>query len=269
MNKNIFFDSSKLEQLYNEYVKIHSKFEQLIVKYLNLNFQNKTAAEYCTNGFLRRLKTLKRCIENIYNICPPKKLEKLLEDDDRLDLEINLQSFIVNIFGCLDNLAWIWVSEKKVKNRRGGSLKGSAIGLMDKKQNKEVRESFSQDFQNYLNGLTKWYDEYLKEYRHALAHRIPLYIPPICLNPEEYKQYASLEKQKLQAISENNFQLLSHLNEEQNRLGKFIPLIKHSFGENSRPVIFHAQILADWNTIVELAEKFLDEFSSINKEQQR
>jgi hypothetical protein len=110
--------------------------------------------------------------------------------------------------------------------------------------------------------LTQWYDEYLTGYRHALAHRIPLYIPPFCLNPEEFKQYESLEKQKFAARRQNNFQLLSQLNDKQDQLGKFVPLMKHSYGENSPLVVFHAQILADWNTIVDIAEKFLDEFSS-------
>jgi len=260
MKKDIFFDASKLDQLYEEYVNIREKYEQLLVKYLNLNLKNKTAAEYCTHGFLRRLKTLKRCIENIYNTCPPEQSDKLIEDDDRLDLTINLQSFIFNVFGCLDNLALIWIIEKQLKNKIGRLLSGSAAGLMEKEKNKTVRESFSQGFQHYLNGLTQWYDEYLKGYRHALAHRIPLYIPPVCLNAEEFKQYENLEKQKSEAIKQNNLQMLSKVNEQQDRLGKFVPLMKHSFGENSHPVIFHAQILADWNTIVDIAEKFLDEF---------
>ena len=171
MNKDIFFETRKLAQLDEQYVKIHEKYAQLLKKYLSLNLKNKTAAEYCTHGFLRRLGILKRCIENIYNICPPEKSDKLSKDDDRLDLTINLQSFIFNVFGCVDNLAWIWVNETQLKNKTGRLLNRSAVGLMEKEKNKTVRESFSQSFQNYLKGLAQWY-EYLTEYRHALAHRI-------------------------------------------------------------------------------------------------
>jgi len=77
MNKDIFSDATKLDQLGEEYVKIREQYERLLMKYLNLNLKNKTAAEYCTHGFLRRIGTLKRCIENIYNICPPEKSDKL------------------------------------------------------------------------------------------------------------------------------------------------------------------------------------------------
>lgn len=260
----MFFDTSKLDQLNEEYSKIREKYELLLLKYIKLDLKNKTASEYCMHGFLRRLETLKKCIENVYAICPPEKIDKLFKDD-LLDLTINLQSFIFNVFGCLDNLAWIWVNEKQLKNEKGILLSGSAVGFMSKKKNKTIIESFSQKFQNYLNEMSQWYKEYLKEYRHALAHRIPLYIPPFSLNQEEFKQYEKLEKQKLMARSQNNFQLLSHIIEEQDRLGKFVPLMKHSFEENSHLVVFHAQILADWNTIVDIAEKFLDEFSLIKK----
>ena len=261
MNKDPSFDATQLGRLLEEYVKVPKKYELLWEKYKNLDLKNKTAAEYCMHGFLRRFETLKRCIENIYTICPPKRSDKLF-GNDLLDVTINLQTFIFNVFGCLDNLAWIWVNEKQLKNKKGRLLSGKAVGLMSAEHNKIVRESFSQSFQNYLDSSTPWYDEYLKSYRHALAHRIPLYIPPFCLNPEEAKQYEMLEEQKFEAIRQNNLQLLSQINEKQDRLGKFVPLTRHSNGENSLPVIFHAQILADWNTIIDIAEKFLDEFSS-------
>lgn len=266
INRDNFFDTIELHQLNEEYVKIPKNYERLLIKYLRLNLKNTTATEYCTHGFLRRLQTLKRCIKNIYIICPPEKSVKL-KDDDRLDLTINLQSFIFNIFGCLDNLAGIWVNEKQLKNKNGHLLSGIAIGLMDKEKNKMVRESFSPSFQNYLNNLNQWYNEYLKDYRHALAHRISPYIPPVALNLEEFKQFEKLETQKVGARRQKNFKTLDEIIEEQKGLGKFVPLMKHSYGENSSSVVFHAQILADWNTIVEIAEKFLDEFSSTKQKQ--
>lgn len=262
MNKDNFFDASQLDQIGSEYVKVHEKYKGLLLRYLNLNLKDETATEYCRHGFLRRLRILKRCIENIYTICPPEKLGKFLKDDDLLDITIYLHSFMFNVFGCLDNLAWIWVSENQLKDKNDCPLKKTKVGFMSEKDNNIVRKSFSKNFQNYLNGgLATWYDKYLIEYRHALAHRIPLYIPPTCLNSQEVNKYENLEKQKSEATKQDNLQLLRQINGEQDRLGKFVPLMKHSYGENSRPVVFHAQILADWNTIVEVAEKFLNEFS--------
>jgi hypothetical protein len=43
--------------------------------------------------------------------------------------------------------------------------------------------------------MQTWYTEYSKNYRDALAHRIPLYVPPSALNKEEQEEYMLLEKQ--------------------------------------------------------------------------
>ena len=78
MNKDIFFDTTKLDQLGEEYVNVREQYERLLLKYLNLNLKNETAAQYCTHGFLRRLGTLKRCVKNIYTICPLGKVGQII-----------------------------------------------------------------------------------------------------------------------------------------------------------------------------------------------
>jgi len=35
--------------------------------------------------------------------------------------------------------------------------------------------------------------------------------------------------------------------------------MKHSYSENSKAVIFHAQVLTDFNTVIELADKVFEE----------
>jgi hypothetical protein len=79
-------------------------------------------------------------------------------------------------YGCVDNLAWIWVHE------RGIAVNRRHVGL--RRHNKEVRNTFSPEFHSYLESLDSWF-EYLVDYRDALAHRIPLYIPPGGARPKE------------------------------------------------------------------------------------
>jgi hypothetical protein len=62
------------------------------------------AQEYVGHGVCRRLKTIRRCIENIFEIFPIARKE-LLSEEERSDLVINLQAFIINIYGLQDNLA--------------------------------------------------------------------------------------------------------------------------------------------------------------------
>ena len=59
-----------------------------------------------------------------------------------------------------------------------------------------------------------------------------------------------------------NFQKAAELSQEQHKLGTFVPGITHSFSENAPVAIFHAQVLSDWNTIIELSDKVLEELKS-------
>src|SRR5262249_1200937 len=174
------FRPDQLEQFTEEYSKIKAKYNQLLLRYTSVQFKNPDAYEYVRHGFLRRIKTLQRCVQNVYTICPPGRTDRP-SSDELADLDINLQSFVFNVFGCIDNLAWIWVKEKQLKNKDGKPLGGQSVGLMSEKNNKIVRGSFSPDFQDYLNRAQGWYKN-LENFRHTLAHRIPLYVPPFSLN---------------------------------------------------------------------------------------
>src|SRR5688572_15060337 len=112
------FSSDQLQQFTEEYSKVKGKYYQLLKQYTCLQFNNPDAYEYARHGFLRRIKTLQRCVQNIFTICPPDRTERP-SSDELDDIIINLQSFVFNIFGCIDNLAWIWVKEKQLKNKKG------------------------------------------------------------------------------------------------------------------------------------------------------
>jgi hypothetical protein len=99
--------------------------------------------------------------------------------------------------GCLDNLAWIWVTEKQLKTARGKPLTGNLVGF----SRRNIYESFSTEFQHYLEGLNGWF-EGMEGYRHALAHRIPLYIPPFAVHPTKIELYDDFENQKNEALDD-------------------------------------------------------------------
>ena len=71
------------------------------------------AREHLNHGLCRRLTILQRCVQNIFAIFPPRR-KQLLSGDERVDLEINLHSFLINIHGLPDNLAWTYVIERRI-----------------------------------------------------------------------------------------------------------------------------------------------------------
>lgn len=64
-----------------------------------------------------------------------------------------------------------------------------------------------------------------------------------------------------EAAKKHDFREYDRLSTEQLRLGHFRPWVQHSFEEKAKPVVFHAQMLADFNTVDELAQKMLGEFA--------
>jgi hypothetical protein len=154
-----------------------------------------------------------------------------------LDLTINLQSLVFNVFGCLDNLAWIWVTERQLKTAKGKPLTGNLVDF--RWQN--IYETFSQEFQNYLTGLNIWF-EGMEDYRHALAHRIPLYIPPFVVHPTKLTLYNDLERQKNDALKLHDFLKYDEYDAEQEKLGSFNPAMMHSCVEGARRLIPLSQV---------------------------
>jgi hypothetical protein len=158
--------------------------------------------------------------------------------------------FMFNAFGSIDNLAWVWVSEKEL------DIYKLRVGLGP--NNIAVRKSLSAEFQEYLKGLDPWF-AHLEDFRHALAHRISLYVPPYIITLDKETAYRDLEKRINEAAGSGNFQEYNKLLAEQTALGVFRPWMLHSTAETPGYVPFHPQLIADFNTIEELGRKMIDE----------
>ena len=160
---------------------IEDRTNQIILSVTGHRFQNELAREYAQHGFARRVETLRRCIQNIFRIIPPGTV-KVPSRDRLYDGQIQVQSFIANVFGSVDNLAWIFVHERGLD----AEIPRGHVGL--RKANVKVRAASSQEFQTRLDEMERWFG-YITEYRDALAHRIPLYIPPGAVLTRDVDKY--------------------------------------------------------------------------------
>jgi hypothetical protein len=166
---------------------------------------------------------------------------------------MNLQAFVFNTFGSLDNIASIWIFEKDVKGDDGKPIPRKWVGLGP--GNEQVRKSLSTDFQQYLTTLDEWFGV-LQDFRHALAHRIPLYIPPYVIAQEKLAEYKQLDAKKYATKNPEEYQRLTM---QQMKLAKFAPWMQHSYEEGSKGIVFHPQLLRDFGTVEEVALKMLVE----------
>lgn len=173
----------------------------------------------------------------------------------RNDAQIYIQASIFNTFGAAENLAWIWVIEKAITKEDGSALPNYLVGL--RKSNKVVRKSLPQAFQDYLAGMDEWFDA-LDDFRHPLAHRIPLYIPPFIVTTDNEAAYSALEDHKARASVLGDLEDYNRVDAEQGSLEEFRPWMQHSFIEESKRMVFHPQLLANFNTIEEMGRKLLE-----------
>ena len=206
-----------------------------------------------THGYGRRLGTLVRAIDQVFNILPPER-EDIPERDEVVDATIAIQSFVLNAFGCLDNLAWVWVHEKNVKGKNGKDLDAKSVGL----GSKLIRCSFTEKFRAYLDSRKDWFEN-LKNFRDSLAHRIPLYVPPYIVTPAALDEYNRLERASAEAMRRGDFKEYDRLQIEQSKLGKFYPWMTHSQFEQAPAIVFHPQLIADYVTVDEFGRTMLEE----------
>lgn len=254
-----FYTADTIAELADAYETWRPRQGDLMTKFMVRTYRTEEASEYARHGLSRRLQGLLHGIDRTFEMVPP-EADDPPNRDQLMDATAFIHSFIISVYGAIDNLARIWCLEAKVKQANGTAVPDGHIGLAPK--NTTVRKSFSQPFQEYLKTSDPWF-EYLENYRHALAHRIPLYIPPKTLGDGDGSEWKRLEAEMAKAVQEHDFQRYDNLFAEQKALGTFQPVMTHSFGEKAKPVLFHGQLLCDFATVVEIGENLFKELDGL------
>ena len=247
------YSEEELQVLEDQFLGLQGKCNDLCSRYLEREFRNDKAREFVCHGLCRRMSLMTRCIEKVFEVLPP-DCQEVPDSDVVHDVTVYLQAFVFNTYGCLDNMAQIWVLEKSVKEENGRPIRREWVGLGSK--NKAVWASLPEAFTDYLSEIADWYEN-VENFRHALAHRIPLYIPPGYLTDEKATEYSDIQARINDAVRQRDFEAAERLEDEQAALLSFHPIATHSFEENSKMLYFHAQMLSDFHTVREIASRLL------------
>ena len=249
-----YFSNKTLRDIQANFRAVGGKAERLVYRYVSHRFTSQRAGEYAKQGFARRVGTLRRCIENVFRTVPAGTV-KIPPRNKLLDVQINVQAFVANVYGAIDNLAWVWVYEQRLDVK----MERKQVGL--RKGNRQLRASLGDRLREYLEGIDPWL-EYVVEYRDSFAHRIPLYIPPGGIPPKRLARYNELMIQINHSLSAFDAAEYSRLMEEADKLLVFQPLMTHSFNEATAHYAFHVQMIADFLTIEQLGVKMLADLQS-------
>lgn len=241
---------------FNEYFAELGKQSDKLAEELVLHeFKTPKGKEYALHGFSRRRKIIWQCITNVFSAIPP-DLVGIPNSEEINNATISLHAFYVNAFGACDNLAWVLVYEKKLRKPDGGELPAKWIGL--RKANKAIRNGLSCDLVLLLGKFECWF-EHVDNFRHSLAHRVPLYVPPYVVSNKNEAEYVRLDKEAWEALRAGDLETNKRLRVEQQKLTDFRPWFTHSFSEKSPHMAIHPQLIADFGALLEIAEGVIAE----------
>ncbi len=254
------YSDKQIEEFSNKYRQIINEFDSLMLNTVASGQQQESAKvrEYLLHGVSRRLSVIKKSIENIFNGFPL-DAKRPLRRGDLYDVQINMHAYVINLYGIFDNWAWAFVYRHGLLENLGGKHR---VGMFKK----GMLTHFPNEISEYLKEreLGKWHEDYLKSFRDALAHRIPLYIPPSMLTPEEGDRYQELDAQKMGLINVMDWERLNQVEHEQESLGNPCFYFLHSFeGEKPKPILMHPQLLSDGLAIAEFGDLFMKHWESV------
>ena len=235
----------EIEQAYQAVSRELEDIQTSLIRDFSSSLKVKRAREYVDHGVCRRLTIIRRCVKNIFHAFPADRTD-LLSEEERSDVEINLHAFLINVFGVPDNLAWIYVLEN------GITLKPSRVGLFSK----ETQKHLPREVRDYLKSkrVKEWHGTYAKNYRDALAHRIPLYVPPWSCTLTHGDKYRKLDAMISEEVKKHNFDQVQKLTDERDALRGVCLTFLHSFSDDHAcpPVYFHPQVILDARTVIEI-----------------
>jgi hypothetical protein len=253
------YEKGDLKKMLEAFGSIEDRFLKLREDIIVRDYRTSRGKEFAVHGFCRRLHSLALTTQNVFGMLPP-DYDGVPKKDVLDNVTIQVQAFVFNTFGAIDNLAWCWFYEKGLTRRNGKDVPASWVALSP--ENEFLVPTLSQPFRDHIAELKTWFD-IIEGYRHALAHRIPLYIPPYSVRENKAAEYRDLDAKITDALSRQAWDELEKHEADQLAMHAFHPLMMHSFEEGARTISFHPQMVADFGLVEVLGRRMLDELNSL------
>jgi len=242
-------DAAKLQ---NHRLETIQKLNDLQLKCIteSIGLGPSRAWEYLRHGVARRLGVLRNAINTVYDVFPPDTKQRL-DQESLAHLQLALHGFVINLSGVFDNWAWAFLHMHGLDTQ----VRRLGVGMF----NRETNRHMDQPIRDYLDsaGFIAWRTDYLKNYRDALAHRIPLYIPPSLMTKPQTEEFNRLDTAKSEALRAGQLEQFEDLQRQQDELGEPCFFFLHSLEEGGqRQIMFHPQMLSDVAGVIEFGNIF-------------
>lgn len=228
--------------------------DRLLTTILSYGFKVEQAAEFARTGFGRRLGYLEHALRRMDEVYPP-NCSGASREQVR-DAELILQAFVMNVFGGIDNLAWVWALERGVTGAKEQPLWPGEICFVGPRSRFLVA-SLTTPILAALGNAKEWFDQ-LGAYRHGVAHQVPIYIPRL-YSPEDVASSEEIGAAISEAIVAGDTKRLMPLLDQRHRLGDYGAYM--ALNGERRPMLLHPQMVCDLATVVELGEIIISELN--------
>ena len=178
------YEASQVRELARNNAKVYAQFHRLMLRNMMEGgaVSDQATREYLHRGVGRRLNVIQLALGTIYELFPPSR-RKPLAKATLSEVQVYLHAFVINLSGIFDCWAWALVLRHGLLARIGGP---KHVGMFLSR----TQSFLPLALQRYVTTepIKSWHGEYLKSYRDALAHRIPLYIPPSAFSEQDAKR---------------------------------------------------------------------------------
>lgn len=177
--------------------------------------------DYMIYGVGRRLNILIYSLQTLIEIVHPAREEPLTSDEGRA-ITRDLNVVYINLVGVIDNLAWAAFHQRAPN---AIDLLGvPQIGLFTQAL---ARTPELQPLAQSLEEYRAWFRD-MRGRRDPSAHRMPLYLPPAILGPEQAAEHVRLGELGNEAIGRRDWGSWDEIMDQQQNLGRMSPVFLHS-----------------------------------------
>lgn len=206
--------------------------------------KDKNAKYYLLYGAARRMHLIFGAYREIRSIAYEERTQPLTQDNE-LALSQAVNNIYIHLLGILDNFAWSLLCERQAE--LASSLPRNDIGLFSKKFRKKCA-AYS-EISDEITIHDAWHEE-VKTRRDPVAHRIPLYVPPAAVTPDQVEQYSA----SYSNLSDNLKNLRLHDAEQalgrMDFIGHFLPYFVHH--PDDPPIPIYPTIPTDLSHLVRI-----------------
>lgn len=254
------YEASQIMDLIRYNAKVLRELQDLMLRNVveGESLSDQRAREYLHRGVGRRLNVIHLAISRIFELFPPSR-RKPLPKAKLNEVQVYLHAFVANLSGIFDCWAWAFVLRYSLLPQVGGPRD---VGMFLR----TTQRFLPTPLETYLTTepIKSWQTGYLKSFRDALAHRIPLYIPPSAYTAADARRFNELEVQKGQFLRAGNSSEAERVMDEQEQLGTaaLVFMQELTSDPSAKPVLLHPQVNSDAATVVEFGNKFYDHWGT-------